>query len=411
MDWDCTNCGLKNYNGRKNCLKCNTSKEDSNRLLLPIVNDGSEDIGAIPYEILLLRGLKTSSNENEIFDSLVDYCQPESFLLVKAKTSYFKSLDKFDLAIGEKKADSSRSPNASFGFLFFKSIELADVLLNHIYNPKNPHDLSLEESIITVTYASRKSFLPGAIREFVAFRDGDIGYCYWDETFLCISHPVDDTIPALPLKLRSEIVEPNPCRDLQPLKTQLGPRISKEFEPSTFTKWSSSSLELNLVEQKDQKFDTFNFKLPSVSAFNQSHTDYNLLRCLLCRRKFSNVDAISHHFEGRFHQQRRRIWNKARLLELHNDVPTRANITNTSVLPLPRKSIRTQYPTRHGIKADNIGNRMLSGMGWHEGTGLGRGSDGILKPLEVVKAIGKRGVGSASPRRNQKFTPKSLKKK
>jgi len=44
---------------------------------------------------------------------------------------------------------------------------------------------------------------------------------------------------------------------------------------------------------------------------------------------------------------------------------------------------RFEQPTAQGIKADNVGNRLLQKMGWKDGEGLGKGHQGIVDPIEV----------------------------
>lgn len=44
---------------------------------------------------------------------------------------------------------------------------------------------------------------------------------------------------------------------------------------------------------------------------------------------------------------------------------------------------RYEQPTKAGIGADNIGNKMLQKMGWSAGLGLGKSSQGITAPIEA----------------------------
>lgn len=48
------------------------------------------------------------------------------------------------------------------------------------------------------------------------------------------------------------------------------------------------------------------------------------------------------------------------------------------------KTTYVEEPTRDGIKNDNIGNRMLQRMGWHEGQGLGRDNQGRVDIIMVL---------------------------
>ncbi|VDM57126.1 unnamed protein product [Angiostrongylus costaricensis] len=47
---------------------------------------------------------------------------------------------------------------------------------------------------------------------------------------------------------------------------------------------------------------------------------------------------------------------------------------------------------------DNIGSRLLKGMGWREGQGVGRNGQGILNPIETQRRVEGAGLGSAGSR-------------
>ncbi len=49
------------------------------------------------------------------------------------------------------------------------------------------------------------------------------------------------------------------------------------------------------------------------------------------------------------------------------------------------------------IAGDNIGAQMLQTMGWREGKGLGRKSEGITAPIEEKATVGTAGVGAQVP--------------
>ncbi|EPB73992.1 g-patch domain protein [Ancylostoma ceylanicum] len=47
---------------------------------------------------------------------------------------------------------------------------------------------------------------------------------------------------------------------------------------------------------------------------------------------------------------------------------------------------------------DNIGSRLLKGMGWREGQGVGRNSQGIVNPIEATRRVEGAGLGAAGSR-------------
>ena len=53
-----------------------------------------------------------------------------------------------------------------------------------------------------------------------------------------------------------------------------------------------------------------------------------------------------------------------------------------------------EQPTLHGIKEDNLGNRLLKSMGWREGQGLGRSNQGIIDPIKSRRRAEGAGLGA-----------------
>jgi len=47
-----------------------------------------------------------------------------------------------------------------------------------------------------------------------------------------------------------------------------------------------------------------------------------------------------------------------------------------------------------GIGSNNVGNKMMRAMGWREGVGLGRESNGITAPIGIRKVSDRAGLGA-----------------
>ncbi len=56
-----------------------------------------------------------------------------------------------------------------------------------------------------------------------------------------------------------------------------------------------------------------------------------------------------------------------------------------------------EQPTRDGLKADHKGSKLLQAMGWKEGEGLGRQSQGIIAPVQATAHLAVRSRLFAGP--------------
>ena len=56
---------------------------------------------------------------------------------------------------------------------------------------------------------------------------------------------------------------------------------------------------------------------------------------------------------------------------------------------------RFEQPTKQGLGADNVGNKLLQKMGWNEGQGLGKSQQGIVDPLMASRRQQGAGLGAA----------------
>ena len=54
-----------------------------------------------------------------------------------------------------------------------------------------------------------------------------------------------------------------------------------------------------------------------------------------------------------------------------------------------------EQPTKQGLGADNVGNKLLQKMGWNAGEGLGKNQQGIVDPLSAARRQQGAGLGAA----------------
>ncbi|XP_071987972.1 RNA-binding protein 5 isoform X2 [Engystomops pustulosus] len=145
-------------------------------------------------------------------------------------------------------------------------------------------------------------------------------------------------------------------------------------------------------------------------------TDWKKLACLLCRRQFPNKDALTRHQQlSDLHKQNLDVYRRSRLsdqdLEALEQREREAKYRDRAAerrekygIPEPpepkRKKqydasvVNYEQPTKDGIDNSNIGNKMLQAMGWKEGSGLGRKSQGITAPIQAQVRMRGAGLGA-----------------
>ncbi|XP_077133285.1 RNA-binding protein 5-like isoform X2 [Ranitomeya variabilis] len=144
--------------------------------------------------------------------------------------------------------------------------------------------------------------------------------------------------------------------------------------------------------------------------------DWKKLACLLCRRQFPNKDALTRHQQlSDLHKQNLDVYRRSRLsdqdLEALEQQEREAKYRDRAAerrekygIPEPpepkRKKqydagvVNYEQPTKDGIDTSNIGNKMLQAMGWKEGSGLGRKSQGITAPIQAQVRMRGAGLGA-----------------
>ncbi|XP_064400209.1 RNA-binding protein 5-A-like isoform X2 [Halichondria panicea] len=153
--------------------------------------------------------------------------------------------------------------------------------------------------------------------------------------------------------------------------------------------------------------------LPSGADTNPTHTDWDQLACLLCKRKFPSKDVLVKHQQfSDLHKQNLLKWKNPQQTAASTSDQTRYRdraqerrvlVGSSAIVPEWKKKIDQEMaqppipyeqPTIHGLKEDNIGNKMLTAMGWSDGQGLGRSNQGIVEPIKAEIRQSAAGLGS-----------------
>ncbi|XP_075688102.1 RNA-binding protein 5-like isoform X2 [Rhinoderma darwinii] len=145
-------------------------------------------------------------------------------------------------------------------------------------------------------------------------------------------------------------------------------------------------------------------------------TDWKKLACLLCRRQFPNKDALTRHQQlSDLHKQNLDVYRRSRLSDqdledleqqereakYRDRAAERREKYGIPEPPEPKRKkqydatvVNYEQPTKDGIDISNIGNKMLQAMGWKEGSGLGRKSQGITAPIQAQVRMRGAGLGA-----------------
>ncbi|XP_034022518.1 RNA-binding protein 5-like isoform X2 [Thalassophryne amazonica] len=156
-------------------------------------------------------------------------------------------------------------------------------------------------------------------------------------------------------------------------------------------------------------------------ADEEGITDWKKMVCLLCRRQFANKEGLLRHQQlSDLHKQNLEIQRRSKLSEFELEELERAETERVErelmyrdraaerrekygipEHPVPKKkfyqppalAVNYEQPTKDGLTSDNIGNKMLQGMGWQEGKGLGCHQQGITTPISASLRAKGTGLG------------------
>ncbi|XP_014253951.1 RNA-binding protein 5 [Cimex lectularius] len=179
-----------------------------------------------------------------------------------------------------------------------------------------------------------------------------------------------------------------------------------------------SSKNESLVAAYGQGSDSEEEAAEESANEEKMHTDWIKLACLLCKRQFASKDALVKHQQlSDLHKQNLSAWYKSKGLDPHDaqtrntqyrdrarerrmkygepDTPQPSKLKET-YMKSREATINYEEPTRAGIGADNLGNKLLQKMGWQEGMGLGKSNQGRTCIIQAERRSACAGLGTKS---------------
>lgn len=154
----------------------------------------------------------------------------------------------------------------------------------------------------------------------------------------------------------------------------------------------------------------------TISGEEKLHIDWDKLTCLICKRQFNSKDILLKHAQlSDLHKNNLKTWYTSRNLDPNDEVlragqyrdrakERRLKYGEPEVPPesklkakyskVKEASVTYEEPTKKGIGADNLGNKLLQKMGWTEGQGLGKLNQGRISIIEAEGRVKCAGLGT-----------------
>jgi hypothetical protein len=366
-DWECGHCGGMNFKRRAACYRCGIPKVIQQDIDV-VVNVGSRDAGTVPSRFLLIRGFPAESTPKDVFELANLNCI--RFHLVR-KRDVLQSL--------------------RFGFAEYSDERAAGDALQLLLDDHGNKPLIAGQPL-TITFAHLGSFLTvpdGSL--YISLSETSNGHCvykrYWDES--CFTDP----FPALEFTVLTESVE-KPTSHRKDSKVKIGKHSEKMA--MQFQKWQDTQKHYNI---SGVSIPILFEKVPTVAQVNKEHSDVQRIACLLCKRKFPDMESLDRHFRlSQRHGQLVKFYRKQKLNRL---IQLESKVAEEKALYEEQQEQQTFQPTRFGIRKDNVGNQMLRRMGWKTGQGLGAEGKGITKAIRLQRLRKGAGIGSSTAGRRR----------
>lgn len=421
-DWNCALCNTLNYEWRNICFKCLNPRKIAASL-------GDVDISLKPTSFLLVQG--PNLDDKEVYSMLKpkrvwSVCKKEIHSTLPSH-SHLDHKDKSDKTGKDKNEnDSNNGKKVLFSFAQYEDTFKA---MEAIQRPETCWKINFGRDLL----ALNKSL-----------GNNSENLSYWDPQYSLFPFPpienselkgnedVDSDTSQINRKDSSSlerkvmIIPPsNGGSDSMDRKLTLSFSIpaSKQYK-SQVKIWTRS------IFDSDIKEDSIKEKNTTV-VFTNRFLNQDGKICILCKRKFQDIDSMNLHAkQSKYHQARLEYYQKiiARLeliipredlnkLKNYRDrAAERRDLFGTD-LPEQQKEINLSSSFTDLFHSNDIGNKdwkereketldgigaiLLKKMGWNEGSGLGLKGTGIKEPLKADGTINcKSGIGS----HKRKFT-------
>ncbi|KAJ3334199.1 hypothetical protein HDU76_006571 [Blyttiomyces sp. JEL0837] len=178
-DWMCKMCGVVNFKRRSSCFQCKGMRDDSfstakDKFVPMAVNDGRNDIGDKPSNLLLAIGLDPVTSEETLYNAMMQLAPVKEVRIVKDRSTHL---------------------SWGFGFIEFPDVETATYVLSLMF-AEPPLDLVIDNRKISLSYAKVSSFTPVYVSSpwvSTSYKDPSgltVYLAYWDQQAYATAYPM-----------------------------------------------------------------------------------------------------------------------------------------------------------------------------------------------------------------------------
>nr|CAG8447875.1 3760_t:CDS:10 [Entrophospora candida] len=132
-------------------------------------NDGENDLGHVPYHVLLVRGLDPLTTEETLYAATSQLAALRRVMLIKDRASRI---------------------SWGFAFLDYQDVQASSYILSLVNNPQYyPDGFIIDSRPVDITFANPSSFIPAyATTEWTIWGDDGIAMSYWDQKAYAVEY-------------------------------------------------------------------------------------------------------------------------------------------------------------------------------------------------------------------------------